>query len=611
MPVTKIKIKFDRVWVDNDGDVWGDGEWKFNAQIDGTQVGDPNHEFNAVEGQWIDLPEAQRWFKEVDVSAKGPGTTVRATFSGVDVDVFSDDDLGQVTAEFAFPYRAERTFPLTSPTMPGGFLRSAYQAYKLQITVSVVEMIATTTLSGPTSISVSRQADGSSTLSTINGTAVTPRVEVCPVVPVPANAFTRLPQRPALPGGLTPGAATAHAATIPLSPAPAALNALVNPSVIPILAATDANLDNKVARLAVTYVEPGNLDVNMLTWHITSGPAVFVGENRGPLVKVRGTGTAADTMAEFEVRWDGQNGPLLAKYRAWVGKVGRIPYRINLLDGNNAASMASSLLSPADVDGHMQVAKVIYWQIGLLFEADTNATLFEGAVASGTTGVYNVTVLSNNHTRMVNMNLTPAATRYNFRPGVINIAYIRSTVQQRAVASDIQGVSGNDENLDGTPSTSWVKPSGVTMDAAAKKVTMKTFSSSKRQQNKGPGDGGFIVGRHTNDASFTAATMGQLYACMIPSDWWQPNRQDQSGVNLAHELGHVLGLRHRGSGDSGNPPRSDDGVNSPDLKNKTRGHPWHENIMTYGYGGNADPPINLDLDLIQAAVVRRHPAIVY
>src|SRR5262249_12012816 len=157
---------------------------------------------------------------------------------------------------------------------------------------------------------------------------------------------------------------------------------------------------------------------------------------------------------------------------------------------------------------------------------DTNASLFEGAVASGTPGVYNVTVTSNNHTRLVNMNLTPAATRYNFRPGIINIAYIRSTVQQRAVASDIQGVSGNDEHLDGTPSASWVKPSGVAMDAAAKKVTMKTFPSNNRQKNKGPGDGGFIIGRQNVDTTFSPADMRLLYACMIPSDWWQPNRQD-------------------------------------------------------------------------------------
>jgi hypothetical protein len=81
--------------------------------------------------------------------------------------------------------------------------------------------------------------------------------------------------------------------------------------------------------------------------------------------------------------------------------------------------------------------------------------------------------------------------------------------------------------------------------------------------------------------------MGQLYACMVPSDWWSPNNQAQSGCNLAHELGHVLGLQHRGSGDSNTPPRSEDLINAPDTKSKLRGHPWHENVMTYGYGGNA------------------------
>jgi hypothetical protein len=609
MPVTKIKVSFDRVYVRDDGDVWGDGEWKFTASVDGVAVGEPDHEFCAVERTWIDLP-ADKWSREVDVSAKGPGSKVLVRFSGVDVDVFSDDKLGEVSAELKYPYRRESTFALASPRMSGGLFFPDYQAYMVQITVKVVEIVATTTLTGPTSISVARAADGSSTLSTIGGTPVTPRIEVCPIIPVPANAFTRLPQRPPQPAGLAAGAPTAHAATVAMSPAPA-LNAIVNPSLIPILSASDPNLGSKIARLAVTYAEPSNLDLSLLTWHIVSGPCVFEGGNTGPEVKVRGTGSAADTMAEFEVRWDGATGPVLAKYRAWVGKVGKVPYRMNLLDGSTAASMASNVLTPTDVDGHMQVVRVIYWQAGLLWEADSSATTFDGATASGTTGVYNVNVAANNQTVNVNMNSVPAATRYNFRPGIINIAYVRSTLQGRAVASDIQGVSGANVELDGTPSTSWVKPSGVPLDKAAVKVKLKTFPSANRQKNGGPGDKAFIKARNAADATFTAATMRQLYACMVPSDWWSPDAQDQSGCNLAHELGHVLGLQHRGSGDANFPPKSEDGINSPDLKGKTRGHPWFENVMTYGYGGNAAPPLNLDIDLIQTAAIRKHPAIVW
>ena len=177
MPVTKIKISFDRVFVKDTCDLWGDGDWRLRATIDGVAVGhpDPKHEFTARDQQWIVLPEAQ-WSRVVDVSAKGPGTKVQATFGGVDVDLISDDDLGTVTAEFKFPYRKEVTFTLNSPKMPGGLFFPDYQAYTLQMSMKVVEEVATTTLTGPTSISVSRQNNGSETLSTIGVTPVTPRV---------------------------------------------------------------------------------------------------------------------------------------------------------------------------------------------------------------------------------------------------------------------------------------------------------------------------------------------------------------------------------------------------------------------------------------------------
>jgi hypothetical protein len=209
----------------------------------------------------------------------------------------------------------------------------------------------------------------------------------------------------------------------------------------------------------------------------------------------------------------------------------------------------------------------------------------------------------------VNINLVPAATRYNFRPGVINIAYVRSTLQVRAVASDIQGVAGTTQNLAGTPSASWVNPSGVPLDPPAAAVTMLAMPATNRQNHKGPGDGAFVKSRYLQDSSFTAAMMSQLYACMVPSNWWTPDNPARSGVNLAHELGHVLGLRHRGNADTDHPPRSDDGVNSPDSAGATRGHPWLENVMTYGYVGG--PVLALDVDIIQAPVVRGHPAITY
>jgi hypothetical protein len=41
-----------------------------------------------------------------------------------------------------------------------------------------------------------------------------------------------------------------------------------------------------------------------------------------------------------------------------------------------------------------------------------------------------------------------------------------------------------------------------------------------------------------------------------------------------------------------------------------RGHPWFENVMSYGYA-SMNPPLAHDIDLLQASVARRHPGINY
>ena len=389
MPVTKIKLTIVSVKVLDDCDLLGSGEWHFNARIEGTQVGSFATEFEANTGDTITLPP--EWSKVVDVSTKVAGDTVRVDFSGIDKDFFSDDDLGAVSATFSYPFNEEKTRHPVSPLMPGGWFFPDYRAYQLTVGMTIEETIASTNVTGPTSIPVSRQADGSSTFSTVGGVVVVPRVEVCPVIPVPNDGFTALPLRPVQPGvspaGVLPAGVTLPVG-LPISLVGVSLNGMVNPSLIPILDAADANFASKVARLAVTYISPGNLDTAMFTWHVVSGPAVIVGSNRGPEIQVRGTGSAADTMAQFEVRWDGVASQVLAKYRAWVGKVGTMPYRVNLLDGTTPGTQVSGALrTPAIVDTHMDVAKVVFWQAGLMLVPDPSATTFDGAGATGVSGV--------------------------------------------------------------------------------------------------------------------------------------------------------------------------------------------------------------------------------
>lgn len=619
MAISKVRISFVTVGVLDGADLWGDGEWVFKATVNSLAVGDPSQEFVAADRSYISLP-ANVWSTEVNVlRLTAPTDSIVVRFSAKDLDVFSDSELGEVSYTFRYPFDRNRTVYLNSPVTKIGIFRKSKQYYSLEVRFEVIEHIATTSLVGPTRVAVSRQHDGSSAFTTVAGTSIVPRVEICPVVPTPA-APSRLPPRPniATANGLTPGIATPQSQPVVLWPLPA-LNATCNPSVIPILDRREADFASKVARLAVTYLEPGDLDPSYLTWRVKSGPAEIVGADRGLEVQVVGTGDgAADQLAEFEVRWDGPRGTLLATYRAWVGRIKKVKYRINLINGTNAASRV--VFPPQDYKNQMLMARVLFWQAGLDFIPDDVVTTWNGATrtdAGGTAlpdGMFIVPVTSNNRTVNVNNFAPTIASRLNFRPGVVHAVIVRSTATGRAAATDIQGVTGADELLGGKPSSSWVVPSGIPPDTdPVGNLRLRTFASSNRPGNPAPGDAIYITRRHAADATFTAADMARLYAAVLPSGWtWSPTGSGtdaNAGVNLAHELGHVLGLHHRGSGDATAPPLSNDNINSIDATGAQRGHPWSENIMTYGYGGAmAAAPRALDIDLIQAPVIRRHPA---
>jgi len=647
MAVTKIKIQLVDVRVLDDSDwIWGAGEWHLHASIDGQSVGDSSREFKVHTGDSISLPDAD-WSSEIDVSGKGPGDTVPIRFSVIEKDLFGDDDLGEVRASVAYPFRSrDRHIYLTSPWLKGGWFHDDYRCFSLHIRVTIVEEVASTAVVGPSRIPVRRNPAGDVTkFTTVKGTAFTPRLEVCPVVPVPA-APAHMPPRTAMPGGLSAGVIPATA-TVTSAPAAPVFNALPNPSVIPILSATDPQIANKAARLTLTYYEPGNLDTTKFFWKVRSGPAVFVGSNMGVSVQARGTGTAADTLAIFDVHWESASGPVLATYRAWVGKLGTLPYRVTYLNGRAGAWQVTGILSSAQGNSIMQVIRAIMYQAGIMLVPDTDVTGYNGATlfpAGNSNAIFQTTVTNNRHTRNVNNNVVSRSTRYNFRPGTINFAFIHSTNSTSAAAVDRNGIAGSagkvtwfkgkmyynggdkggTKKLGGSPSPSWIKPSGVPKDAKGVQKTLQTISPTKRSTQAKGYDKGYVNARNTAAVPFVAADMDQLYACHCPVVWFRnqlvavpPAAANWTaaqyvwncGINLAHELGHILGLAHRGSGWSATAPLSADGMDCKNQKGVMKGHPWNENIMTYGYG--TPTPLAHDLDLIQATVVRTHPAITY
>ena len=651
MPVTKIKVHFKTVSVLDDSDwIWGAGEWTLHATVDGHSVGDSSREFSVHSGDTITPPEAD-WHRIVDVSGKGPGSTVEIRFKVIEKDVFCDDDLGEVRATVAYPFRTPVVdIRLQSPMLPGGWFHDDYRCYNLHIQVTIAEEFASTTTAGPTAIPVTRAVAGGAVFTTVKGVAFTPRIDICPVIPVPAPpAF--MPRRPVMPAGMAVGVVP-PAASVAAAPAAPALNAMANPSLIPILDAANPNLANLCANLAVTFYEPGNIETDKLFWRVAAGPAVIIGPNRGLNIQVRGTGAAADTMATFEVRWDSDTGPILATYRAWVGKLGTLPYRVTALNGTIPALNVAALMPSATIQSIMQVTQAILYQAGIMLVPDTNVAAFEGAAlypAGNANAIFQVTVASNNHTRLVNNNMVSRSTRYNFRPGVINFAIVHSTldsaggingpaaaVERNGIAGVAAAVSlikgnrfykggavGSTKDLAGSPSTSWVDPSGEGTDPAGVKVTLKTISPTDRVKQAAPMDKAFVTARNTAAPPFTGAMMGQLYAAHVPAVWGQAQVAAgawtaaqyiwKCGINIAHELGHILGLNHRGQGGYPGPPvppLSTDGIDCTNAAGVMKGHPWNENVMCYGYFALI-PPLPHDIDLIQTSVVRTHPAITY
>jgi len=617
MPVLRIRVSFLEVYVLDDADAWGTGEWFMRATVDGRNVGDPEHEYEAREHRTFQLEPRERWTCDVDVSAKGPGDTVLVTFRGTERDpVGSDEDLGEVRMLLRHPFRQEVDHWYQSSIVDGK------RHYNVRIAVTIVEEHATTSLAGFDDLRVSRGHAGATTFTaTTAGTAVTPRVEICPVIPVPE--WRRLPPRPAFPPTVASGTDTPEAARVP----PAAgrpWNALPNPAVIPIIAPTDPEFENKAARIAVTHYIPRNLDLSYLFWRVASGPVRLSGPTTGTtVVKAYGTGSgASDQEALIELRWRDASGPLLGTYRAWVGRVKRIHYRANIVSGPTNNSRVTNV-TPDDVAMHIDCCKMYFWQAGIELVPDDAANgTWDGAVpVPGRPGIFTIRLTAHaGWTRRVNLNVFPLpVTRLNFRPGVLNIVYVHSTRQRCAAAVDRPGLRalsaqpwavtrGADDvlaRLAGSPSTSWVQPSGYMGDGAPGEIQMLLIFESRRGTNAS--DRAYA---RTRTPHLTQNDWDRLYAFVIPSIWSSlPGSDPLFSYNVAHETGHVLGLRHRGNGGyPNNPPYpasyplSDDEVNNPAVNGLVRhGHPFLENIMTYHI------LLSQDFDLIQAMVIRSHP----
>lgn len=549
----RIKVIFKRVYVKDDADTFGSGEFYFIAHVDHQPVGNRNQIFEAIQNQYINLG----WSKTIDVTGRND---FGIRFQGKDEDVFCDDDLGTFTHVFRRPFQQRRLMRLSNP----------YIVLEVEVQLEVGGTFAQ---HPPRAVFACRQNAGSITCTTVSGRSYRLRGEIHPVRPVPTVG---LPPRPAFPAGTSPAWSMVGGGANVTSASP--VNVITNPVVIPRLTAAAANA-NTCARIELTYYRPGNLAFTAndarLQWTAVStggGQVRFLGPAQGTRVQVYGT---RDGAVRLDVSMEGAR---IASYRALVDNIRQIPCRFNILNGPNRGSQP--VVSPADVLRHVAIANCFLRQIGLQMVYDTNATRTHGARATGNPGIFRIRVPAG-RTRRVATTGFLTGTRLNYRQGVMNFAYIHSDRAGNLGAADDYPASNAGGTLtdSGTPSTSWTSPTGVPPDGAAGAVNLTLLAARQRNTARFPN----LFCMYLTDGNYSRNGAGVIQA--LASD------QTFAGT-IAHELGHVLNLGHRV--DAGGSPFND-GIN----------YPTNENVMHF------NNPTNLaqDFDYIQALAVRQSPLV--
>ncbi|OKY76434.1 MAG: hypothetical protein BM485_04145 [Desulfobulbaceae bacterium DB1] len=503
----RVRITFRRVFVRRDADTFGSGEWYFHASVDGTNVGERSRIFNAVEQRFINFEPAQ-WRAEVNVR---DGHEIHLRFAAYDEDVINDDHLGTIDVNL-------------TPLRQGTWRRSTgYYTVEWTVELSVLGRFARHT---PPTIFATRQHHGSVTCTTVSGATHEARFELCPVRPVPPDGS--LPSRPPL----SPSAALLPAQRCTdlnvIAPGDN-INIIPNPAVIPILAAVEAT-NQTAARIEFTYYHPGSLnftdDDPRLEWSVVSvaggGAVDFVGRPRGRRVLVYGT---HEGEVRLEVRFQGA---LFAQYRALVRSIRQIPFRANILNGPGRSSQPRA--TPDNVRAHLDIVNRILRQAALELVPDTNTTRTHSARATDHDGIFRISVTAGRTRRIADTGFA-VATRLNYRRGVFNFAYIHSDAGGNLGAATDYPANGAGATItdNGSPSTSWILPSGVDPDGAAGTVTMNLLAA--RERNTG-----------------TYPQLAAMYVTDANGDPANAAAQFTYAGTIAHELGHVLALGHRVEG---------------------------------------------------------------
>lgn len=586
MAATKIKVTFKSVYVRDDEDWFGPGEWFFDATVrcepsgKTFTVGDTTrHEVN--DGDTLTLD----WSQEVDIDPADEKIVIR--LQGTDEDSLFDDDLGWIRLTLLTPIVNDYEMTLTS----------SKACFDGLLEVDILER----TKDATGTITTIRETMDSSTFSTLHVGMLSKLVHINPVVPVPWSEGIPKKHKGVL--SLSSWKARNTKLSASTSDYPK-LNKLVNPAVIPVLDPAHADFANRCARIMITEHRPDNLQTKIIWKAVTDNVKLWDGSTKteikgGREVMAYGVLSGdSDQKCTIEVCSEDEGQPLLATYCAWVGKPKYVWCRANIIKCSRASTPANPIVNPtiteAQIKQHINFANIVLWQAAITLVMDTEATTAADTVESTTEeGIFTVTKSTNYTYKAERGSDKLIAPLLNAREGVFNMAYIHSVKGSSGLlgsASDrrMSEASDGTETLATSPSNSWVRPTGVWPDSPACTVTMKTMGKSDARKDE--------FKTHTADGK-----IDKICACIMTDN--VQLRVARGNITLPHELGHVLGLHHRGNG--GNEDfGSYDGVNHQSAPFKGKGHPFKENMMCYGNDARRQ-----DIDMVQANVLRGHPLV--
>ena len=363
------------------------------------------------------------------------------------------------------------------------------------------------------------------------------RVEVNPVYPHWANPV----QRPEW--CVNTGQVVASSDDAMTSSAP---NSILNPAVIPRIQPATIWTGAKVG---ISEYFPAGLNLEQrdrrLRWRaipLTQGAEVqFLGDpatcDKGHTVVLSGV---ADGEVQLELLF---NEHRVALYRALVKPIVRIPYRVILLRCAGRDDFAPESMLAEDM---VRVNRVLR-QVCVELVPDTSSPRRPDIRSTDAPGIYVMNVPPAD-TIDVNSATALRVARIDARQLVLNIVVVRS----RHPSVDWQGLagcwpestaSGHVITDRGTPGTSWIGSTGIPPSTAPHEARLSIFGASP--PTTGDADGPL--------ACVTVAADLAYY--LLPGS--------TRAVVIAHEIGHVMNLRHRA--ESGDP--YPDGLPGPPYGN--------------------------------------------